>query len=220
VPIEESTPAALTIPELRDVYTRLEPLYGIWELLGTGKARRAALQFARVSNGESVLEVAVGPGTALTQLAGANPLGTTVGVDLTPAMLRRTTRLLQHLGRQRPPLCEADGRLLPFDAGTFDLIFSAYMLDALGVSDIEKAIAEMRRILKPAGRLVLLHLSSSDRRFNLAWGILYWLVPHLLGGCRPIRLASYVSDAGLEILELHQIREWGIPLEIVVASYR
>lgn len=217
MPIEESTPARLTTSDLRDVYSRLAPLYGVWELLGTGRARRAALDLARVRSGDKVLEIAAGPGTALEQLAGANASGITVGVDLTPAMLQRTRRLFRRLRRSLSPLCQCDARLLPFKGEIFDLVYSGYMLDALAVSDMEKALDEMRRVLKPAGRLVLLSLSSSNRRFNFLWEILYWIVPNLLGGCRPIRLASYLTEIGFSVVDVRHIKEWGIPVEVVVA---
>ena len=217
MPIEEATPAPLTVPELRDVYTRLAPLYGFWAHWAEGKARRLALDLASVRNGDSVLEVGVGTGSAFRELAAKNPRGLTVGVDLTPAMLRRTAGSFRGSSLPVPPLCQCDSRFLPFGDGAFDLVYSAYMLDALSVGDIETALGEMQRVLKPSGRLVLINLSLRNRWFNGLWGALCWVIPNLLGGCRPIRIVSHLAVLGLTVLEHRHITEGGVPSEVILA---
>ncbi|MBI4463241.1 MAG: methyltransferase domain-containing protein [Acidobacteria bacterium] len=215
--IGESTPARLTIPEIVDAYSRLAPLYGVWEVLTAGRARKLALELANVHNGEAVLEVAVGPGTALESLARANPAGVTAGIDLTPAMLQRTRRRFRCRSLSPPALLQADVRFLPFTDNSFDLVFSSYLLDLLSISNIEKALQEIRRVVRPSGRLVLVYLSPDKPWFNRIWGFFYWMVPMLLGGCRPIRVETYLPQAGFRVLQTHRIVQWGIPAEIILA---
>jgi len=218
VPVEESTPAKLRDEEIRGIYTRLLPLYGIWERLVETRARESALELAAVRDNEKVLEVGVGPGTALERLAGSNPGGTTIGVDICFDMLQRANQRVSLALQAPPPLCQCDTRSLPFADHSFDLVFSSYMLDLLSASDIATAIQQMRRVLKPSGRLLLLHLSLGNRWFDRFWGLFYWLVPTLLGGCRPIRLAAYLPEAGFAVREVRQITQRGVPTEVILAS--
>ena len=217
--IEESTPTRLTVPEVQDAYSRLAPLYGFWEALAEGRARKLALELANVrSGGETVLEVAVGTGTALQSLARANSTGVTVGTDLTPAMLWRTRRRFRRRSLASPALCQADARLLPFGDSSFDLVFSIYLLDLLSIPDIEKALQEMRRVMRPSGRLVLLHLRRDNPFFDRLWRFFYWMVPMLLGGCRPIGVAPHLPSAGFAVVQAHRIMQWGIPVEVILAK--
>ncbi len=218
MPVEESTPAKLRDEEIRGIYTRLAPLYGIWERLVETRARESALELAAVRDNEKVLEIGVGPGTALERLASSNPGGTTIGTDLCSGMLRRANQRVSPALQAPPPLCQCDARSLPFADHSFDLVFSSYMLDLLSASDIAIAIQEMRRVLKPSGRLLLLHLSLGNRWFDRFWGLFYWLVPTLLGGCRPIRLTAYLPHAGFAVREARRITQRGVPTEVILAS--
>ena len=217
MPIEESTRALLTVPELRDVYSRLAPLYRIWEKFTESKARSFALELARVSNGERVLEVAVGTGTAFEQLARNNSLGFTAGVDITWAMLKRTVGMFGRPSLRVPNLCQCDARFLPFPEKSFDLVYCAYLLDALSEPDIEQALRELRRVMMPSGRLVLVYLSSGHLWFNLLWGAFYAIMPNLLGGCRPIGLRSMLPQAGFAVQQFRRIAQWGVPSEVILA---
>ena len=217
VPIQESTPARLRVEEMPEVYSRLAPLYQIWQKLVQERSLRAALELAAVRNGERILEIAVGPGMVFESLAKGNPDGMTVGVDLTPGMLERTRRRLQHASLTKPSLCRCDVRRLPFANESFDLVFSSYFLDLLSTADIETAVSEMRRVLRPSGRLVVTYLSHGNRWFNRVWNALYFLAPVLLGGSRPIGLADYLPSAGFTITERRRIVERGIPAEVILA---
>ena len=217
VPIQESTPARLRVEEMPEVYSRLAPLYQIWQKLVQGRSLQAAFELAAVRNGERILEIAVGPGTVFESLAKANSNGVTVGLDLTPGMLERTRRRLQHASLTKPGLCRCDARRLPFANESFDLVFSSYFLDLLSTADIETAVSEMRRVLRPSGRLVVTYLSHGNPWFNRVWNALYFLAPVLLGGSRPIGLADYLPSAGFTITERRRIAERGIPAEVILA---
>ena len=108
---------------------------------------------------------------------------------------------------------------LPYATATFDAIFSSFMLDLIDTPDIPGVLGEMRRVLKPGGRVGLVAMSKACEgnvvvkiyeRFHR------WL-PKLID-CRPIYLISAVESAGLQC-EVHQTRSmWGIPVEVVVGK--
>ena len=110
---------------------------------------------ASVQPGMRVLDIACGTGepaiSLATELAGG---GEVVGIDISPAPLkiaaeRATQRSLSNVIFQ-----QADAHELPFPDNSFDCITSR--LGVMFFSDLPRALSEMRRVLKPAGRAVLL----------------------------------------------------------------
>ena len=104
---------------------------------------------AAVTEGEDVLDVGCGTGVLtreLTRHVGGN--GSATGFDLSESMLG--------VARERcPEATFKQGNVvdLPFDDQIFDVVISSFML--MFVPDPEKALSEMRRVLKTGGRLVV-----------------------------------------------------------------
>lgn len=106
------------------------------------------------SPGETVLEV--GPGTGYYTLGIARslqPEGTLHIVDLQQEMLDHTMRRAADEGVANLKPHQADARALPYGDATFD---AAYLVAVLGeVPDQDAALRELRRVLRPGGRLVV-----------------------------------------------------------------
>jgi ubiquinone/menaquinone biosynthesis C-methylase UbiE len=105
-----------------------------------------------------VLEVAVG--TALN--LDFYPEGVRLtGVDFSPAMLEQAHDRGRQLGRS-VELVEGDAQALGFADGSFDTVVCTFSL--CSIPDDRQAIAEMRRVLRPGGRLLLAdHIAGSAR---------------------------------------------------------
>jgi demethylmenaquinone methyltransferase/2-methoxy-6-polyprenyl-1,4-benzoquinol methylase len=71
-------------------------------------------------------------------------------------MLREARRKLQHHPRTHISLLAADALALPFPDATFACVTSAFLLRNLG--DLERGLAEMRRVTRPGGRVVTLDI--------------------------------------------------------------
>jgi ubiquinone/menaquinone biosynthesis C-methylase UbiE len=101
-----------------------------------------------------VLEVAVGTGLNLPFYPEDVSL---TGIDLSAGMLDLAGK------RGRPAtLQQADAHALPFDDCSFDTVVCTFGLCA--IPDVDKAVAEMVRALRPGGRLILVdHVASSSR---------------------------------------------------------
>lgn len=104
--------------------------------------------------GERVLEI--GPGTGLQALHVARqlaPSGLLNIVDIQQAMLEHVMRRADARDIGGIAAVRADARDLPFDDASFD---AAYLVTALGeIPDTLAALRELRRVLKPTGRLVV-----------------------------------------------------------------
>jgi SAM-dependent methyltransferase len=111
-----------------------------------------------------VLDVGAGSGRAAIGVLLARPNATAVGVDIysgdwgidenTPERFMRNARIAGVAGRAHARV--GDMRQLPFGDGEFDAVVSSYAIDHLRRAERPKAIAEVARVLKPRGELLLM----------------------------------------------------------------
>ena len=142
------------------------------------------------------LEVAVGTGRSL-EFYGADVALT--GVDLSPAMLDLARTRAASLGLA-VDLVEGDAERLPFGDATFDTAVCALGLCSIPRPD--RAVAELARVLRPGGTLLLLdHVGSM---WPPVWA-LQWLLERVTiataGEHFTRRQVAHVRAAGLDIVE-------------------
>ncbi len=115
-------------------------------------------------SGKKCLDVGTGTGEIAFHVARKAGSGSTVvGVDITPRMLELAAR--KESGLDLPVKIEwreGDALDLDFPDGSFDLVTSGYMLR--NVTDIQKAVCEMYRVLAPGGKVVVAELSKPDNK--------------------------------------------------------
>ena len=144
--------------------------------------------------GGEVLEVAVGTGLNLPEYP---PEVTLTGIDWSEPMLALARERADTLGRTAT-LRQADAQQLPFDDASFDTVVCTFGLCA--IPDHTQAIAEMARVLRPGGRLLLAdHIASSSAAVRGVQRIVeVFTVP--LGGEHFLRRPSrHLRAAGLQI---------------------
>ncbi len=127
--------------------------------LGLHRAWKAyTVAVAALREGDCVLDIAGGTGDlarAFARKVGSR--GTVVLTDINEAMLERGRDRLLDEGLVLPiALC--DGEALPFAAGSFDVVSVAFGLR--NMTHKERALAEMQRVLRPGGRLLVLEFSK------------------------------------------------------------
>ena len=109
------------------------------------------------------LEVAIGTGLNIPFYGADVDL---TGIDLSDGMLEVARTKVRRLGRSDVELLEGDAHDLPFEDATFDSVVCTFSL--CGIPDPALAVTEMRRVLRPAGRLVLVdHVRSTVGAFLL-----------------------------------------------------
>jgi SAM-dependent methyltransferase len=112
----------------------------------TSQAVRALLDAAGVHAGATVLDVASGPGYAAAQAAARGAEVT--GVDVSPEMVELAASL--HPGVRFEV---AEARALPFADASFDAVVANFLMPH--VADLPAVVAELARVVRPAGRLAL-----------------------------------------------------------------
>lgn len=132
------------------------------------------------------LDVAAGTGELALALARETNLASVIATDFCPEMLRvaeeKTSRARPHTRDSLAPivLAVADALSLPFADNSF--VCATVGFGVRNFVDLPLAFAEMRRVLKPGGRLVCLELTrSSNRLFNLVFDLYFDRVVPLIG---------------------------------------
>jgi ubiquinone/menaquinone biosynthesis C-methylase UbiE len=105
--------------------------------------------------------------------------------------------------------------------GTFDRFVSTYVFDLLSDDDTRAVVNEARRVLRPDGLLGLVSLTDGpsllSRFVTMTWRGLHSISPWLVGGCRPITLCSFFSNAQWRIQYRNISVRFGVPSEVIVA---
>jgi len=173
----------------------LEVLYATRDV----RRRRALVHEALgAAAAEQILDVGCGPGFVVAEIVErVGRDGTVAGVDSSPAMLALAARRLA--AHDNVDLREGVATALPFADATFDAALSVQVLEY--VDDVPAAIAELHRVIRPGGRLVLwdvdwetVSMYSTDearmRRMLAAWD------GHLAHRSLPQTLTATVREQG------------------------
>ncbi|HXV87389.1 MAG TPA: class I SAM-dependent methyltransferase [Gemmatimonadales bacterium] len=187
------------------LYDLLAPAYGrvLGPVLESANQRAAE----RVLGGApgSVLEIGVGPGQALTELA--TRARRVVGLDVSGAMLRRAAARIAG-DQRRAALVRGDGLSLPFASETFEAVMSTFLLDLLPDDQQRPMVGELARVLAPGGRAVLGMLELPNPLLSRAWMAVYRIAPDALGGVRPVDLSTSLAGQHLRVARDERLDGW------------
>ena len=146
-----------------------------------------AVSLARVRPGERVLDVGSGSGDLARAFAAR---GAEVWMsDINDAMLARGRDRMLDAGRLAPAV-RCDAERLPFGAASFDCVSVGFGLR--NMTHMEAALAEMARVLKPGGRLLVLEFSQVwkplQKPYDLySFRVLPWLGERVAGDAAAYR---------------------------------
>jgi len=159
--------------------------------------REKMIDLARVNSGESVLDVGCGTGTlAIAAKRRVGPTGIVYGIDASPEMIARASKKARKAAVEvvfKSEVVEA----LPFPDAHFDAVFSTLMLHHMPRKTREQCAREMRRVLKPGGRLLAVDFAGTERKRR-------GLLAHFHRRHGHVKLADLIavlSEAGLNIVE-------------------
>lgn len=167
----ETVDEAQKVDRVRGVFNAVASKYDVMnDLMSLGLHRvwkAYTVAVVNVREGQRVLDVAAGTGDlarAFARQVGAS--GLVVHTDINEAMLRAGRDRLTDEGLLLPTaLCDAEG--LPFADASFDVVSVAFGLR--NMTHKERALAEMARVLKPGGRLLVLEFSKVAKPLEKAY---------------------------------------------------
>ena len=125
--------------------------------------RETTVNLAQVKPGDVVLEVGCGTGTlTLEAKRKAGPTGKVFGIDVIPGMIELSQRKAEQTHQDITfQLGSIDD--IPFPANYFDVVLCSFMIFHMSETTRRQGIAEVYRVLKPMGRLLVLDLAASPQ---------------------------------------------------------
>jgi len=175
------------------------------------------LKRAQPLQGERVLDVGCGTGVLLQRIVDRHPDARPSGVDLSPAMLAQARRRLP----ARVTLEVADVEALPFPPHSFDLVLSLSSFHFWPAP--RRALVELRRVLRPGGRLVITDWCDEYLACRICDRILRLLDRAHQRIYGRSECAALLASAGFEVSSLDRYRIswlWGLMTAVATSSSR
>jgi phosphatidylethanolamine/phosphatidyl-N-methylethanolamine N-methyltransferase len=192
---------------------RVEKVYSIlarvydgafdWAL---GPGRRIAVSALPVQAGERVLEVGVGTGLSLPYYPSDCHVS---GIDISEAMLERARERVAELGRTDIDLRLMDASALSYPDETFDHVLAPYVISV--VPEPARVMAEIRRVCKPGGTVMVVNHFGSSAPGPLRWAESLLTPASQWIGFRLDEPLSNVTEApGLETVRVEKVNLFGL----------
>ena len=208
-----------TTAQAEKAYDNLSRVYDLLAGPFEKRFRDYALSLLDINQGEEVLELGFGTGDSLRQIAElVGPAGKACGIDISSGMMRVAEQRLASAGlSDRVELRHGDAAQLPFEDNRFDASFMSFTLELFDTPQIPKVLAQVRRTLKPGGRLAVVSMSkeNGDSLLLRLYEKMHRAFPHYID-CRPIYLEQSLREAGFKIAHKEQQSFFGLPGETVV----
>lgn len=210
-----------TKEQAKRTYDKISRIYDLIAGPFERKFRDMGLNQLDVKEGETVLEIGFGTGHCLEEIAkrvGEN--GKAYGIDISSRMLDITRKRMEkkRLADTVELYC-GDAMSMPYEDNMFDVVFMSFTLELFDTPEIPAVLKEIKRVLKPKGRLGVASMSKEDGESRLlkAYEWVHKNFP-VIADCRPIYVEKSIRDAGYSIKSREKIKLFGLPGEIVVTG--
>jgi phosphatidylethanolamine/phosphatidyl-N-methylethanolamine N-methyltransferase len=194
--------APMDADAVRAAYSRWAENYDNWFGLISAAARRAAVAAVNAAPGHQVLEVGVGTGLALPLYLKEKRV---TGIDLSSAMLARARQRAAALRlRNIEGLHEMDAQSTSFPDKNFDVAVAMFVASV--VPDPRALVAELRRVVRPGGKILFVN------HFAAARGPVWWVERAMapasakLGWHPDFRLSHMLDPADLATAQVTPMR--------------
>lgn len=186
-------------------YARWAPIYDHTFGAVTNAGRNRVAEFVNAAGG-TLLEVGVGTGMSLERYT---PNVTVTGVDASPDMLEKARTKVRELGLTHVVALEQmDARAMAFADNSFDHVAALHIMSV--VPDPELVLAEMARVCKPGGSVLIVNHFASDKGFLGMVERATAPLAHLLGWHSDFERARVLGDARLRLAAERMLPPFGM----------
>lgn len=201
----------MEIEAVQTSYARWAPVYDRTFGAITNVGRRRAVRYINGLHG-TVLEVGVGTGLSLPHYK--SDLQVT-GIDFSTDMLAKAQAKVQQLNLQNvAELRQMDARVLDFSDASFDTVAAMHVLSV--VPEPEKVMAEIARVLKPGGRVVITNHFVRERGFLAFLERISAPFANVLGWHSDFELETILQESSLAVEEQGPLPPLGMMTFIVL----
>jgi phosphatidylethanolamine/phosphatidyl-N-methylethanolamine N-methyltransferase len=190
------------------VYDKLATFYDLVFGPTLHPGRLQAIQRMEVHPGDSILEVGVGTGINVPLYPRDLKI---TGIDFSASMLEKARERVEKKGMRGVRLLQMDAADLKFDDNTFDIVYAPYLISV--VPDPVQVAAEMRRVCKPNGRIIILnHFRSENLVLSRVERLISPLTIHI-GFKADLHLKGFLHQAGLHPVSIEKVnvpRMWSL----------
>ena len=143
-----------------------------------------------------------------------------LGCDISPVMVELAKQRLEpYEGRAKVAL--SDGSMkFSLSEHSVDRVVSSYVLDLLSEEDIRRFLSESLRVIKPGGKVCLSSLTKGVSLpswiVSTIWMTVFRVKPAIVGGCRPIRIDSFMDPLVWMVVYRKVVTPFGVPSEVLV----
>lgn len=189
---------------VQSMFTKIAHRYDLMNRLMTGgqdiRWRKQVIKLARLSPNASLLDLGTGTGDLAREALLQEPQAKVTAADFTIEMMR--------VGKKSGSLqfSAADALNLPFKETTFDAVVSGFLMR--NVTDIQQALKEQYRTLKPGGRIVILDTTRPKKNIlsPFIWLHMHFIIPTVGGLLSGERDAyNYLPDTTENFLTAEQL---------------
>jgi len=210
-----------TKEQAKRTYDKISRIYDLITEPFERKFRNMGLNQLDVKEGETVLEIGFGTGHCLEEIAKRVwENGKAYGIDISSGMLDITRKRVEKKGlADRVESYCGDAMSMPYKDNMFDAVFMSFTLELFDTPEIPAVLKEIKRVLKPKGRLGVVSMSKEDGESWLlkAYEWVHKNFPALVD-CRPIYVEKSIRDAGYSIKSKEKIKLFGLPGEVIVTK--
>lgn len=194
--------SVMEVYEIKKIYASYASVYDYIFKRWFYPRQKRVIESLSLRPGQRILDLGVGTGLSLPLYPAYVQV---TGIDLSHRMLREAQKKAQQQQLAHITLLEMDAEHLAFPDDTFDYVIAAFVISV--VPDPVQVIAEMKRVSKPAGQLVIInHFQSHNKLLSQ---LETWLSPLCtkIGWRSDLALEYLVQHANLQIERQYSLRK-------------
>ena len=198
----DSTKQEMETSSIKKIYAAYSRIYDFIFKRWFYPRQQHVIQSLHLKEGQRVLDLGVGTGLSLPLYP---PNVRVTGVDLSDSMLREAQKKIRQERLGHVTLLEMDAGRLAFADDAFDVVIAAFVISV--VPDPIQVIAEIKRVSKPGGKIVIINHFQSQNK--LIARVEKWLSPlcQRIGWRSDLALEYLVHYAGLSVQQMYSLNK-------------